>query len=712
MKKFIAAALIAASVLGSVNVFNVYAAETVLSQGSWFESAFIEWNGTQGTEYKAYYKESSDTVYKSVDTQLIRNVSGNAYRVDVLGLKGGTSYDIKVVDGSEREIAAYTAVPKAYDRSGFAFDGTNDAPGAYNLDGTVPDNALILYVTEENKKNVYKNKNIKSIISGLNSLNGGNPVIIRVIGEVTPLSSSDTSPGMWKNTCGVTIEGVGPNSGFTGWGIGSGDNKDTEFRNLSMYDYVEDALGFEEASKLWIHNNNFYSGYNPKDSSSERDKLHGDGSCDLRECNNVTVSYNVFDGTDKTSLIGSSSSSRESAGNITFHHNYFNDTKQRTPRVRWHNIHVYNNYYYGTDAYAIGATCNSSIFAENNVFEDAASPFLTSSQGGFASKFSSNDGGVIKAYNNVMINCRESAEGVDYFNAPSREYRLTAEDFTTKGGGYTYNNFDASGYIGAKNYTLEDPETAKANILENAGCENNSAVKDWPSLEPPRVKGSVTKVYYFDPTESGSLASFGGVNGEGGYFTGNISCKANTASGYRDTTAYKYSGSFSTGSNITFTTSSRAKITLIASSTATAPVRMEVKNAADPSLVYHGTFQSGCKGDDVLTTIDLLSEGTYTVVPKSNVDFYYIEVAEYGDEAPTEDVLYGDADADKQITATDASLVMQKVLIEDAVLPIQSTSPNWMKYLDVDADNNLTADDAVKILQKSLLEEYVFPAED
>ena len=262
MKKFISSLLTAAIMLGSIGICNVYAAETVLSQGSWYESAFAEWNGTSGTQYKAYYKESTASTYKSVDTELVRNISGNAYRVDILGLKGGTSYDIKVTaseGGTEREIIAYTTVPQAYDRSGFAFDGTNDAPGAYNMDGTVPDNALILYVTEANKKNVYKNKTIKSIISGLNSLNSGKPVIIRIIGAVTPLSSSDTSPGMWKNTCGVTIEGVGPNSGFIGWGIGSGNNSDTEFRNLTMRDYVEDAIGFEKSTKLWIHNNNFYN---------------------------------------------------------------------------------------------------------------------------------------------------------------------------------------------------------------------------------------------------------------------------------------------------------------------------------------------------------------------------------------------------------------------------------------------------------------------
>ncbi|MBQ9605346.1 MAG: hypothetical protein IJR45_08030, partial [Firmicutes bacterium] len=537
MKRFISAFIAAAMMLSSFGIIHVYAAEAeMINVGAWYESAYIEWTSTAGKAYKAYYREKGTDSYTAVDTELIREIVSGKYRLDVLGLKGDTEYELKLeaADGSEK-FENLLVKPQAYDRSGFAFDGTSDAPGAYNADGTVPDNALILYVTEENKANIYKNKNIKSILSGFDSLNDKKPVILRVIGEITPLSASDTSPGMWKNTCGVTIEGVGPNSGFVGWGIGSGNNSDTEFRNLTFRDYVEDAIGFEQSKKLWIHNNDFYSGYNPKDSTAERDKLHGDGSCDLRECNNVTVSYNHFRNTDKTSLIGSSSTSRETTGNITFHHNFFDCTGQRTPRVRWHNIHVYNNYYYGTTAYGVGCTCNASIFAENNFFEDASSPFLTSSQGGYASKFSSNDGGVIKAYNNVLSNTWESLKGVDYFEAPSREYILTAEDFTTKAGGYTYNNFDMGGYIGHNDYILESPYEARKNAFANAGAMKNTAIDEMPDISAPEAKGNVTNVYYYDPEASGSASSFGGANGTGSYFSGNISCKANTASGYRGT---------------------------------------------------------------------------------------------------------------------------------------------------------------------------------
>ncbi|MBQ9604772.1 MAG: dockerin type I repeat-containing protein, partial [Firmicutes bacterium] len=304
---------------------------------------------------------------------------------------------------------------------------------------------------------------------------------------------------------------------------------------------------------------------------------------------------------------------------------------------------------------------------------------------------------------------------------PSREYRLTADDFTTKAGGYTYNNFDAGGYIGHNDYILESPYEARKNAFENAGTMKDTAIAEMPDISAPEAKGNVTATYYYDPEASGSASAFGGENGTGDFFKGNISCKANTASGYRGTEKYNYSGSFSTSGNITFTTNSQAKLTMIASSTATAPVRMEVTNSADPSSVYHGTFQSGSKGNDVLTTIELLSAGTYTIAPKSNVDFYYIEVAEYdgadvertlpGEDIPVppapEPVLYGDADLNEKIEAGDAAMILQYVLNKSAL----TVDEKFETRCDVDGENGVTANDAATVLQKTLNGSFKMPVE-
>ena len=76
-----------------------------------------------------------------------------------------------------------------------------------------------------------------------------------------------------------------------------------------------------------------------------------------------------------------------------------------------------------------------------------------------------------------------------------------------------------------------------------------------------------------------------------------------------------------------------------------------------------------------------------------------------------EKYMFGDVDADNMLTANDASLVLQKVLIEDFRLPVEDKSVNWFGYADADADGMLSANDAAVIMQKVLLEEYRLPAE-
>jgi pectate lyase len=58
--------------------------------------------------------------------------------------------------------------------------------------------------------------------------------------------------------------------------------------------------------------------------------------------------------------------------NVTVHHNLFANTLQRLPRVRFGQVHVYNNFYVIPDparfVYALGVGVRSKIFAESNVF--------------------------------------------------------------------------------------------------------------------------------------------------------------------------------------------------------------------------------------------------------------------------------------------------------------------------------------------------------
>ncbi|WP_100444201.1 pectate lyase family protein [Glycomyces xiaoerkulensis] len=103
-----------------------------------------------------------------------------------------------------------------------------------------------------------------------------------------------------------------------------------------------------------------------------------DGAIDIvRASDLVTVSWSHIRNHDKTMLIGNTDSERYEEWDklrVTVHHNWFENTGQRTPRTRYGQNHVYNNYISYDEAsgypyfYSIGSGVHSDIYAENNAF--------------------------------------------------------------------------------------------------------------------------------------------------------------------------------------------------------------------------------------------------------------------------------------------------------------------------------------------------------
>lgn len=85
---------------------------------------------------------------------------------------------------------------------------------------------------------------------------------------------------------------------------------------------------------------------------------------------NVTVSWCRFRDHDKVMLIGSSVDHVEDeAIRVTLHHNWFDGTNQRHPRLRYGKVHVFNNYYRSWGAYGIGASQRGEVRSQRNIFE-------------------------------------------------------------------------------------------------------------------------------------------------------------------------------------------------------------------------------------------------------------------------------------------------------------------------------------------------------
>ncbi|MBR1737223.1 MAG: hypothetical protein IJ736_09450 [Firmicutes bacterium] len=694
--------------INNISFTPVFAADINLVSGSGCESAWGEWHG-EG-DYNAYFSQDGSE-YTKIDSALIRTDEKGNYRVEPLGLKGGTNCIIKVVptkDGEENTAEAFTfnVTPESYDHSGYAFFGAANTPGAYLADGTLPSNADVIYINNENKNTVslYKATGLKNILSAHSKQD--RPLVIRIIGKIdaenfTSLDSNKMTES--KGTAGLTIEGVGTDSGFYGWGIKIAHASDAEIRNLHFDWNFEDAIEIQDSTRVWVHNNTFTVGH--QDNPKEADKDHGDGSCDAKRSDYVTISYNHFKATAKTCLLGASKNDVEETGHYTYHHNFFDGTEQRTPRIRWHDVHVYNNYYKnaGYDletgsagGYGIGATCKASIFAENNYFENTYRPLLTSDK--IVNGLSNNDGGVIKAFGNIYNNCTGMRD-VDRFEAPSKDYKVTPEDYTCTLGGGIYDNFDTSEEFYTDDYILHTAEECREDVMSKAGAEKSitgtvfgnkingsesgsggTGDPDIPDV-PDKPGVNMDCTYYYDFPSSGSIPlEFGGKDGIGNFFVSSsiISSSGKTGSVTVDGKAYTFDGvgGFANNAAIKFTIDEKAVLNIVSCSGSTTQRKLVVTNSSGKTV---GTILSGTSSADIAEALSL-DAGSYTITNKGGGEakLYYIGIK---------------TDSAKETSNENAAIVLKHV-IENNLYDKELID----KY-DMDNDNIITANDSSLILR-------------
>jgi len=145
-----------------------------------------------------------------------------------------------------------------------------------------------------------------------------------------------------------------------------------------------DAIGISGSHHVWVDHVSFTDvpltdNFLPVENGHKK-QCH-DGSLDITNASDyVTVSYNVFGQHDKTTLVGGSDSATADEGKlrVTFSNNVYRDVVQRAPRVRFGQVHLFNNYFVGSKSaalyahsYSVGAGKNAKILSNNNVFEIA-----------------------------------------------------------------------------------------------------------------------------------------------------------------------------------------------------------------------------------------------------------------------------------------------------------------------------------------------------
>lgn len=471
----------------------------IKSAAGWLETAWAEWELLPGaSSYNVYVNGTDNGTWTRLDNELVRNY-GTYGRADAPGLRAGT-YSLKVVpviNGTEADGEASVAgnlQVKPHDRTGYAHFGRDNSGlyegvGAYKNDGTLKDNAMVIYITAANAKTVsvtlpYTETSTKTytgfygIIEGYRKClyAGGmkRPLVIRLIGTVTADDMDKTRFGQGLDIKGekeytefpFTLEGIGNDATIYGFGVQFNQVTGAEMRNIGIILCKDDGIELNKHnSHVWLHNLDLFYGQ----VGSDADQVKGDGAIDIKYSSYCTVAYNHFFDNGKCCLIDPSKSygNETPADVLTYHHNWFDHADSRLPRCRHGKaFHVYNNYYDGNGEYGVGLASNACAFVEANYFRNCRYPIINSGQGtdknlvdAKQSKkglLSGEDGGVCKFWNNHVEGAKsfitqKDTYGSNLYDAylvdsrdekiPESVKALKAELVKTP---TTYSNFDTS----------------------------------------------------------------------------------------------------------------------------------------------------------------------------------------------------------------------------------------------------------------------------
>lgn len=205
-----------------------------------------------------------------------------------------------------------------------------------------------------------------------------------------------------------SIIGIGSNAVIKTGGLNLSGVSNIIIQNITFTGASDDSICIQEQSHhIWVDHCSFTDGY--------------DGLLDIkRQSSYITVSWNHFYNHRKTCLLGHSDSYTEDIGylKVTYHHNWFDGTYSRHPRVRYGQAHVFNNYYVNND-YGIASTCDADVVVESCYFEGVKSPTHV----GYGS---SPDGDLVER-NNIFENCTNAPETKGTAFDPSSYYDYSCD---------------------------------------------------------------------------------------------------------------------------------------------------------------------------------------------------------------------------------------------------------------------------------------------
>lgn len=253
--------------------------------------------------------------------------------------------------------------------------------------------------------------------------------------------------------------------------------RNLEFQGVGALDEDdEDCLQINKNStNVWIDHVYIYDGH--------------DGNLDITNGSNyITISWTKFAYTNASSnhqfsnLIGNSDSKTSDEGKlkVTFHHTWWSDgVKERMPRVRYGQVHLYNNLFDSKNSSTcIRAGIKADLRVENNVFIGVNKPI----------DLYENDFTAVSANGNYFENTSGNTSGSG--NAFTPGYTVSPTDVSTQAKAYALRD-SIQLYAGA---TLPNPDSTAAQnpMLSSSSAKSSSSVAILSSSSQEKSSSSVT----------------------------------------------------------------------------------------------------------------------------------------------------------------------------------------------------------------------------
>lgn len=487
--------------------------------GGWNESIYAEIAGIEDTDVtQVRYSGAMDGALSETDLNYLVRKSGSGVRIDILGLKAGT-YTLTVTVGQESVLTKNGITVYAYDRSGFAHFKYNDGVGAYKDDGTLKNNAVVLYVTDQNKNDVelkVGNITVKGIGNILNSVgqasaggltsNGGKansnqgiikelakakkPLVVRFIGTVsdsglyeqkqfnassaslieglTVYNSADN--GGTKGDNGhmariqsgkdITLEGIGYDAVIDGWG----------FHYIAQSSDPDLGKSFEVRNLTFINTPEDAIGMEGQQASKN---TSSDITASVERCwihNNEFYCPHIESPAQSDKSEGDGSVDFKRGQYFTCSYNYF-DSCHKTNLVGsadyslQFNLSYHHNYWYMCKARG-PLTRNANVHLYNNVFDmqtdyamnTRANAYIFSEYNLFYACKSPQavEGGAIKSYNDSITSIVQNKGALGTVVESKSDYVPNNCQFQARGIKYDKFDMDSSqSYIPDNQYQLQ-----------------------------------------------------------------------------------------------------------------------------------------------------------------------------------------------------------------------------------------------------------------